>query len=129
MTEIAAAVAAVALVAMVREEPQYPGGPTTAEVHLEEVANFAAGGWLLADGVEVELPPIDKALDEQSLEELRATARAEGVTFAPRTGQAKLIADITAAREAAPAAAAEEAARAAADAAVQGDGQGGAADV
>ncbi len=129
MTETTAADAAVALVAMTREEPQFPGGPTTAEVHPEEVANYAAGGWRLADGAEADLPPADKALEDQSIEELRATARAEGVSFAPRTGAAKLIADISAAREAAAKAAAEAAAAAGegsdAGADDQGEGEGG----
>ena len=32
-------------IAMTRPEPAHPGGPTVADVHPDEVANFQAGGW------------------------------------------------------------------------------------
>ena len=32
-------------VAMVRDEPMHPGGPTTAEVHPDEVQNWERHGW------------------------------------------------------------------------------------
>ncbi|HKX32092.1 MAG TPA: hypothetical protein VJ302_30680 [Blastocatellia bacterium] len=35
----------VQLVKMVRPQPQFPGGPITADVHPDEVANYLAGGW------------------------------------------------------------------------------------
>lgn len=34
------------LVKMKRLYPQHPGGPLTADVHPEEVANYAKHGWL-----------------------------------------------------------------------------------
>jgi hypothetical protein len=37
--------APVTLVDMVLDEPQFEGGPTTAQVHPDEVQNYAAGGW------------------------------------------------------------------------------------
>ena len=30
---------------MVRDDPQFEGGPTTAQVHPDEVENYAAGDW------------------------------------------------------------------------------------
>jgi hypothetical protein len=36
------------LVKMTRPEPQFKGGPITADVHSAEVANFTAGGWQIA---------------------------------------------------------------------------------
>ena len=34
------------LVKMVRDEEQFPNGPHEADVHPDEVENFAAGGWV-----------------------------------------------------------------------------------
>lgn len=34
-----------ALIRMVRDEPMQHGGPTTADVHPEEVSNYSAYGW------------------------------------------------------------------------------------
>ena len=34
---------------MVREEPMFTGGPTTSNVHPDEVANMKAAGWREAD--------------------------------------------------------------------------------
>ena len=34
-----------ALVKMVRDTPQHPDGPTEADVHPDEVANYEAAGW------------------------------------------------------------------------------------
>lgn len=34
---------------MTRAEPIHPGGPVTADVHPDEVANYQAGGWRLAE--------------------------------------------------------------------------------
>lgn len=36
---------AVVFVDMVLDEPQFEGGPITAQVHPDEVQNYAAGGW------------------------------------------------------------------------------------
>lgn len=36
-------------VSMVRDAPQFEGGPTTADVHPDEVSNWLADGWLLPD--------------------------------------------------------------------------------
>lgn len=44
--EAAAEAEAVATVAMVRDPEQYPP-PHAADVHPDEVANFAAAGWLV----------------------------------------------------------------------------------
>lgn len=33
------------LVAMIRDEPKRPGGPTTADVHPDEVAHMLGHGW------------------------------------------------------------------------------------
>lgn len=33
------------LVAMMRDEPQFPGGPLVAEVHPDEVQNWLAAEW------------------------------------------------------------------------------------
>jgi len=33
------------LVAMVRDAPQFDGGPAVATVHPDEVDDYAAGGW------------------------------------------------------------------------------------
>lgn len=35
-------------VAMVREYPMFPGGPTTANVHESEVANMRAADWVIS---------------------------------------------------------------------------------
>jgi hypothetical protein len=36
----------VKMVKMKRAHPQHPGGPTTADVHPEEVENYSQGGWV-----------------------------------------------------------------------------------
>lgn len=36
---------AVELVRMIRDAPQFYDGPTTAEVHPDEVVNYQRGGW------------------------------------------------------------------------------------
>lgn len=41
--------ATVETVKMVRSAPQFPGGPTEADVHPDEVASYATGGWQLAE--------------------------------------------------------------------------------
>jgi len=41
--------ATVETVKMVRSAPRYPGGPTEADVHPNEVADYATGGWQLAE--------------------------------------------------------------------------------
>lgn len=41
--------AAVETVKMVRSAPQFPGGPTEADVHPDEVTDYATGGWQLAE--------------------------------------------------------------------------------
>lgn len=85
---------------MVRDEPQFPGGPVEADVQPPEVPGFMAGGWKLAEGQTLpELPPEqDKPLADLTIEELRAVADAEGVSFTPRTGVDRLRADIVEAR-------------------------------
>lgn len=40
---------AVETVKMVRDAEQYPEGPHAAEVHPDEVDNFKAGGWVVAE--------------------------------------------------------------------------------
>lgn len=35
------------LLIMVRDEPEFPGGPLSAEVHPDEVENWQALGWQL----------------------------------------------------------------------------------
>lgn len=35
------------LVKMVLHAPAFPGGPTEADVHPDEVANYALGGWTI----------------------------------------------------------------------------------
>ncbi len=47
----------VTFVRMVLEEPAFPGGPTTADVHPSEVVNYARGGWITAP----EAPPATKS--------------------------------------------------------------------
>lgn len=37
-------------VKMIRTEPLHPGGPTSADVHPDEVQNMLAHGWAVADG-------------------------------------------------------------------------------
>lgn len=37
---------------MVRDEPLHPGGPTTADVHRDELFNFALQGWKVAKPTE-----------------------------------------------------------------------------
>lgn len=39
----------VELVVMVRDEPEFPGGPLSAEVHPDEVDNWLALDWRLED--------------------------------------------------------------------------------
>ncbi len=78
-------------VAMRRAEPQFAGGPLTADVHPEEVANYTAAGWERADGkavpaaVPIPVAEGEKPVAEQSLFELRRTAKALGVKFTPKT--------------------------------------------
>lgn len=51
------------LVKMVRDAAEYPA-PLTAEVHPDEVGNFAAGGWIVDDAQETaEQPPAPMAPD------------------------------------------------------------------
>lgn len=93
-------IGAVALVPMVREEPQFVGGPVAADVHPDEIAAYAARGWMPAPGYELATSgeAAAKALDAMSLEELRTVADAEGVAFTPRTLEPRLRADIAEAR-------------------------------
>ena len=42
-------VTAVETVKMVRATPQFPGGPVEADVHPDEVTNYASGGWQLTE--------------------------------------------------------------------------------
>lgn len=35
------------LVKMMRDEPQFEGGPLTATVHPDEVENYQQGGWVI----------------------------------------------------------------------------------
>lgn len=51
---------AVALVTMFRAEPQFEGGPTTAEVHPDEVDNYVLEGWSTEAPAEA---PVPDALD------------------------------------------------------------------
>lgn len=44
-----AALAATELVKMRIEEPAYPGGPTLADVHPDEVENWERGGWVISE--------------------------------------------------------------------------------
>lgn len=39
----------VALVVMVRDEPEFPGGPLSSEVHPDEVDNWLALDWRLEE--------------------------------------------------------------------------------
>ncbi len=72
------------LVAMTRDTPQFPNGPVTADVHPSEVAAYAAAGWSTGQSVE-SAPVVDVPLDEQTIQQLRATASALGIEFTPRT--------------------------------------------
>jgi hypothetical protein len=49
--------AAVKTVPMKRAKPQYHGGPTRANVHPDEVANWEEHGWSRAFDDESEAPP------------------------------------------------------------------------
>lgn len=78
---------------MVRDEPAYPGGPTSADVHLDEVANWAAHGWQRSDGKSAPAPvpaaePAPSAT--QQLGDLRREAKALGIGVSPRHDAAKL---------------------------------------
>ena len=39
----------VKVIAMYREEPAHPGGPTTADVHPEEAESMQSMGWRVLD--------------------------------------------------------------------------------
>lgn len=103
-TEAAAAADAVAdaalstTVQMVRDEPQFPNGPVTADVHPDEVANWAVHGWRPADGAVIGTSEtaLDKPLDAQSFAELRKTAKELGIPFTPKTKADELKALIAA---------------------------------
>lgn len=78
---------------MVRGEPAYPGGPTSADVHPDEVANWAAHGWQRSDGKSAPAPapaaePAPSAT--QQLGDLRREAKALGIGVSPRHDAAKL---------------------------------------
>lgn len=78
---------------MVRDEPAYPGGPTSADVHPDEVANWAAHGWQRSDGKSAPAPapaaePAPSAT--QQLGDLRREAKALGIGVSPRHDAAKL---------------------------------------
>lgn len=47
------------LVKMVRREPQFEGAPVTADVHPDEIENYAKAGW------EVVEPKIKKGADKK----------------------------------------------------------------
>lgn len=77
---------------MVRDEPQFPGGPVTADVHPDEVANFQRAGWRLADAAENDnADPDEKKLEDLPLNELKAIATEMGIKFHHNTGAEKLI--------------------------------------
>lgn len=79
---------------MVRDEPAYPGGPTSANVHPDEVANFVTRGWLRSDGKPAPAPvaeTIETAPSAiQQLGDLRREAKALGIGVSPRHDAAKL---------------------------------------
>ncbi|UAN55349.1 hypothetical protein [Serratia sp. JSRIV004] len=37
------------LVAMIRDEPAFPGGPVAADVHADEIEDWTSHGWQLAE--------------------------------------------------------------------------------
>ena len=41
--------ASTTLIRMTRAEPAHVGGPTAADVHPDEVQDYLAGGWVIAE--------------------------------------------------------------------------------
>lgn len=69
----------VELVHMVREQPPFPGGPVTADVHPDEVENWRASGWVeAAQGTEGNTMP-DADLSRMTVSELREYAKEHNV--------------------------------------------------
>jgi hypothetical protein len=69
---------------MVRDEPVHPGGPTTADVHPDEVANWRAAGWQVAQPEAATEPNTHS--DEAGQAEGTAEAEASGAdASAPAT--------------------------------------------
>lgn len=50
---------------MRRDEPVHPGGPVTADVHPEEVANWQQAGWRVDDA------PLEDAPDTAPLDDAK----------------------------------------------------------
>lgn len=56
MSDIAK-VALIATVLMIRSSEEYPEGPHSADVHPDEVGNYSAAGWIVADPDAAPPPP------------------------------------------------------------------------
>ncbi|MGA9771639.1 MAG: hypothetical protein WBV94_21590 [Blastocatellia bacterium] len=46
----------VETVRMTRSNPAHPGGPVEADVHPDEITNYAAGGWSVAEPEQTNAP-------------------------------------------------------------------------
>lgn len=93
---------AVATVPMWREFPLSHGGPTKADVHPNEVDNMVAHGWRVAgpasghafdEGEGAEKAPAP-ALEDMTIAQLRAAAKARGIAYSPQFTREQLIAAI-----------------------------------
>lgn len=92
----------VETIRMRREEPAHEGGPTTADVHPDEVANWAASGWER----EVTAPPQGEGgelkLEEMKRPQLVEVAARYSVTLVPGMSNVQAVAAIRAAAGYAP---------------------------
>lgn len=96
----------VETVRMRRDEPPFPGGPVTADVHPDEEANYVAAGWLRDES---EARAREEAAAAEAVARARADAEAQARADAEAAAKLEAEAKAKAEAEAAKAQAAESA--------------------
>lgn len=71
------------LVKMTRDAPTFPGGPVSADVCPDDVAQWEGSGWVVRAEEEPPASPSDgeKTLEQMTLAELRDHAKAHGIAI------------------------------------------------
>lgn len=88
------------LVKMTRDAPTFPGGPVSADVCPDDVAQWEDSGWVVRAEEEPPASPSDgeKTLEQMTLAELRDHAKAHGIAIpATITAKADVLAHVLAA--------------------------------
>ncbi len=88
------------LVKMTRDAPTFPGGPASADVCPDDVAQWEGSGWVVRAEEEPPASPSDgeKTLEQMTLAELRDHAKAHGIAIpATITAKADVLAHVLAA--------------------------------